>query len=153
MPPGKQTAKKEVVSVDILPTPTTPARVVQIETTPRGPERIQVVTIRNLPGRKTDETRAVTIRELPAQKTKKKRAVAIRESPAEKTDKRRVVTTRTLQAVRLDLSPTDHDRLEHCANERGVSMSAYASQAVLAMIQSDERKRLATTSTGKSREQ
>ncbi len=26
MPPGKQTAKKEVVSVDILPTPTTPER-------------------------------------------------------------------------------------------------------------------------------
>jgi hypothetical protein len=47
---------------------------------------------------------------------------------------------RTVKGVRLDLSPSDHDRLERCAKERGLNMSSYARQAVLATIRGDERE-------------
>jgi hypothetical protein len=42
-------------------------------------------------------------------------------------------------AVRLDLAPRDRDRMERCAVGRGLPMSAYARQAVLAAIRADER--------------
>jgi hypothetical protein len=40
--------------------------------------------------------------------------------------------------VRLDLSGTDHERLERCARERGLSKASYARQAVLERIRADE---------------
>jgi hypothetical protein len=45
---------------------------------------------------------------------------------------------RTTKAVRLDLNPTDHGRLERCARERGLNMSSYARMAVLKLIKEDE---------------
>jgi hypothetical protein len=48
---------------------------------------------------------------------------------------------RTGKAVRLDLSPKDHDRLERAAEERGLSKSSYARMAVLALIKQDEEDR------------
>jgi hypothetical protein len=47
---------------------------------------------------------------------------------------------RSVKGVRLDFSSADHERLKHCAKERGLSMASYARQAVLAMIRSDERE-------------
>jgi hypothetical protein len=44
--------------------------------------------------------------------------------------------------VRLDLSPIDYERLERCARERGLSLAAYARQAVLERITADELKRM-----------
>jgi hypothetical protein len=48
---------------------------------------------------------------------------------------------RSGKAVRLDLSPKDHDRLERAAEERGLSKSSYARMAVLALIKQDEEGR------------
>jgi hypothetical protein len=45
---------------------------------------------------------------------------------------------RTGKAVRLDLSAKDHERLERCSEERGLSKSSYARMAVLALIKQDE---------------
>lgn len=45
---------------------------------------------------------------------------------------------RTGKAVRLDLSPKDHDRLEQASEARGLSKSSYARMAVLALIRQDE---------------
>jgi hypothetical protein len=47
---------------------------------------------------------------------------------------------RSGKAVRLDLSPKDHDRLERASEERGLSKSSYARMAVLALIRQDEEK-------------
>jgi hypothetical protein len=44
----------------------------------------------------------------------------------------------TAKPVRLDLSPADHERLERCAKERGLSKSSYARMAVLERIKADE---------------
>jgi hypothetical protein len=46
----------------------------------------------------------------------------------------------TAKPVRLDLSPADHARLEHCARERGLSKSSYARMAVLERLKADEGK-------------
>ena len=51
------------------------------------------------------------------------------------------VRKRTGKAVRLDLSPKDHDRLERASEERGLSKSSYARMAVLALIKRDEEER------------
>ncbi len=48
---------------------------------------------------------------------------------------------RSGKAVRLDLSPKDHDRLDRAAEERGLSKSSYARMAVLAYIKQDEEER------------
>jgi hypothetical protein len=45
----------------------------------------------------------------------------------------------TRKAVRLDLTPTDHARLERCARDRGLNRASYARQAVLERIKADER--------------
>lgn len=47
---------------------------------------------------------------------------------------------RDVRAVRLDLTPGDHDRLTECAERRGLSLSSYARMAVLDMIRRDERE-------------
>jgi hypothetical protein len=65
---------------------------------------------------------------------------------AKKTGAKKVEATatparkRTGKAVRLDLSPKDHDRLEKAAEERGLSKSSYARMAVLALLKQDEDK-------------
>ncbi len=41
--------------------------------------------------------------------------------------------------VAVSLPETDRDRLKRVARERGLSMSAYARQAVLERIRTDER--------------
>ena len=45
-----------------------------------------------------------------------------------------------VKAVRLDLSPVDHKRLEDCAREKGLNKAAYARMAVLDRIKADEAK-------------
>lgn len=45
---------------------------------------------------------------------------------------------KTAKAVRLELQPIDHERLERCARERGLNMSSYARMAVLERIKADE---------------
>jgi hypothetical protein len=61
---------------------------------------------------------------------------------AKKTGARKVTATATRKrsgkAVRLDLSPKDHDRLEQAAEARGLSKSSYARMAVLTLIRQDE---------------
>ena len=47
---------------------------------------------------------------------------------------------RSGKAVRLDLSPKDHDRLERAPEERGLSKSSYARMVVLALIKQDEEE-------------
>jgi hypothetical protein len=44
------------------------------------------------------------------------------------------------QAVRLDLSPADHKRLDRHASALGLSMSSYARMAVLERMKADEAK-------------
>jgi hypothetical protein len=43
--------------------------------------------------------------------------------------------------VRLDLSDTDHVRLERCAQERGLSKASFARMAVLERIQEIEERK------------
>jgi hypothetical protein len=43
-------------------------------------------------------------------------------------------------AVRLDMSPEDHERLERCAKRRGLTKASYARMAVLALIRGDEEE-------------
>lgn len=45
---------------------------------------------------------------------------------------------RAVKSVRLELSLTDHERLERCAKERGLNMASYARMAVLKLIKADE---------------
>ena len=45
---------------------------------------------------------------------------------------------RFANAVRLDLSDRDYERLERVAEERGLNKSSYARMAVLAQIRRDE---------------
>ncbi len=58
--------------------------------------------------------------------------------------KKKVAKVNTVQVeksarpVRLDLSETDHERLERCARERGLNKASYARQAVLERIKADE---------------
>jgi hypothetical protein len=49
---------------------------------------------------------------------------------------------RLANAVRLDLSDKDYERLERVAEERGLNKSSYARMAVLAYIKQDEEDRL-----------
>jgi hypothetical protein len=46
----------------------------------------------------------------------------------------------TAKAVRLDLSPADHKRLDRHASALGLSMSSYARMAVLERMKADEAK-------------
>lgn len=48
-------------------------------------------------------------------------------------------------AIRLNLAPHDRDRLERCADGRGLSMAGFARQAVLAAIRADERQEYQAT--------
>jgi hypothetical protein len=45
---------------------------------------------------------------------------------------------RSGRPVRLDLSATDHERLERIAAERGLNKAAYARMAVLERMRADE---------------
>jgi hypothetical protein len=47
-------------------------------------------------------------------------------------------TEKAARPVRLDLSESDHQRLERCARERGLNKASYARQAVLEKIKADE---------------
>jgi hypothetical protein len=47
---------------------------------------------------------------------------------------------RTGKAVRLDLSPKDHARLERASEERGLSKSSFARMAVLALLKEIEEE-------------
>jgi hypothetical protein len=51
-----------------------------------------------------------------------------------------VEAERSGRPVRLDLSETDHERLERCARERGLNKASYARQAVLERIKADEAR-------------
>ena len=43
-----------------------------------------------------------------------------------------------VKGVRLDLSERDHERLERCSRERGLTMASYARMAVLERLKADE---------------
>jgi hypothetical protein len=45
---------------------------------------------------------------------------------------------RLVQGVRLDLAPTDHDRLKSAARRRGLTMASYARMAVLERLETDQ---------------
>jgi hypothetical protein len=45
---------------------------------------------------------------------------------------------KTAKPVRLDLSQSDHERLESCARAIGLNKSSYARMAVLERIKADE---------------
>jgi hypothetical protein len=45
---------------------------------------------------------------------------------------------RSGRPVRLELSAGDHERLERCARERGLSKASYARMAVLERLKTDE---------------
>jgi hypothetical protein len=45
---------------------------------------------------------------------------------------------RTGKAVRLDLSPKDHDRLDRAAERKGLSKASYARMAVLDRLEQEE---------------
>jgi hypothetical protein len=45
---------------------------------------------------------------------------------------------KTARPVRLDLSESDHQRLERLARERGLNKASYARQAVLERMKADE---------------
>jgi hypothetical protein len=45
---------------------------------------------------------------------------------------------RAVKPVRLELSETDHERLEACARARGLNKASYCRQAVLKEIKADE---------------
>lgn len=51
---------------------------------------------------------------------------------------RKRLTPTLVKGVRLDLSEPDHERLERCARERGLTMASYARMAVLERMKSDE---------------
>jgi predicted HicB family RNase H-like nuclease len=42
------------------------------------------------------------------------------------------------KAVRLDIDPKDHDRLERAAKERGLTMASYARMALFERLKADE---------------
>jgi hypothetical protein len=48
---------------------------------------------------------------------------------------------RLVKGVRLDLSPTDHQRLEHIARERGLTMASNARMVLLERLLTDEGSR------------
>ncbi|MGP0068718.1 MAG: hypothetical protein ACLQGP_34595 [Isosphaeraceae bacterium] len=43
-----------------------------------------------------------------------------------------------VKGVRLDLSEGDHERLERCSRELGLTMASYARMAVLERLKADE---------------
>lgn len=45
---------------------------------------------------------------------------------------------RLVKGVRLDLSPTDHERLERIARGRGLTMASYARMVLLERMKADE---------------
>jgi hypothetical protein len=45
-----------------------------------------------------------------------------------------------LKGVRLDLAPTDHERLERIASERGLTMASYARMVLLERLKADEAR-------------
>jgi very-short-patch-repair endonuclease len=49
-----------------------------------------------------------------------------------------VQTEKAARPVRLDLSESDHQRLERLARERGLNKASYARQAVLERMKADE---------------
>jgi hypothetical protein len=46
-----------------------------------------------------------------------------------------------VKGVRLDLSSTDHQRLERIARERGLTMASYARMVLLERLMTDEGSR------------
>jgi hypothetical protein len=48
---------------------------------------------------------------------------------------------RLVRDVRLDLCPTDHQRLEHIARERGLTMASCARMVLLERLMTDEGSR------------
>ena len=56
-------------------------------------------------------------------------------------ERKRLTPTLVKAAPRLDLSEGDHERLEQCARERGLTMASYARMAVLERMKTDEGSR------------
>lgn len=59
---------------------------------------------------------------------------------AKKGSSRRAVakSAKSTWPVRVDFGEADHERLEACAKNRGLSKASYARQAILAAIRADE---------------
>jgi hypothetical protein len=46
---------------------------------------------------------------------------------------------RLTKPVRLDLTPTDHERLDRQARRRGLTMASYARMVILERLENEER--------------
>jgi hypothetical protein len=70
----------------------------------------------------------------------KKSAKRMTTARAVKTAKRPAAAqvVKTVKPVRLDLTVSDHERLEQLARERGLKKASYARQAVLERMRADE---------------
>ena len=55
-----------------------------------------------------------------------------------KTTMNAVQEKRAVKGVRLDLSPTDHRRLEKASKECGLTMASYARMALFERLKADE---------------
>jgi len=66
------------------------------------------------------------------------RPVAKKTSGAKKVATTATRVRKLSKAVRLDLSPKDHERLERCAEARGLNLASYARMALLALVKADE---------------
>jgi hypothetical protein len=58
-----------------------------------------------------------------------------------KRETKKVIATREeklVKPVRLDLTPTDHERLERQSRRRGLTMASYARMVILERLEADE---------------
>jgi hypothetical protein len=66
--------------------------------------------------------------------------MAKKQTGAEKVQSTATPKRRLANAVRLDLSDKDFERLERYAEARGLNKASYARQAVLAQLRKDEEE-------------
>ncbi len=59
-------------------------------------------------------------------------------SPPEPITPEPIRSGRDVRTVRLDLRPDDFERLDLCAQRRGLSKASYARMAVLDLVRADE---------------
>jgi hypothetical protein len=47
---------------------------------------------------------------------------------------------RNVKPIRLDVSPSDYDRAQACAESRGLTLASYARMALLDLLKRDEKE-------------
>ena len=68
------------------------------------------------------------------------RIMTVAKKKAAKVNATKSAPTRTGRPVRLDLTEADHERLEQCAKQIGLTKASYARMAVMERIKADESK-------------